>query len=185
MARNTVQMRVMWQITSLMFAGLAGAAAAQSEQPTTVAVIGSVFTEKQRDGDFRWMIEQVSYQDALFVFNDNEQQYIAHRDHPEDASGIGCSPGGGNAIIRPYQCDPKQQAIGIPTGPNYTGLSLDVKKIIDESISRIAAYCLKIRCRRIFYNSDANGIIGTHIFSPGDDVKLYITQKLKSLSNNS
>ncbi|MGA7689737.1 MAG: hypothetical protein WCA29_10990 [Jiangellales bacterium] len=39
--------------------------------------------------------------DALFVFNDNESQFRAYR--ADRAGGAGCSPGGGNAVIRPYR----------------------------------------------------------------------------------
>ena len=46
-------------------------------------VIGSVFSGAGKDGDFDWMITQDHYEDALFVFNDNEGQYKAHRDQPK------------------------------------------------------------------------------------------------------
>ena len=42
-------------------------------------VIGSVFEGGGYEGDFTWMIEQPDYADALFVFNDNEEQFRAHQ----------------------------------------------------------------------------------------------------------
>jgi hypothetical protein len=54
-------------------------------------VIGSVFSGAGKDGDFDWMITQDHYEDALFVFNDNEGQYKAHRDQPTDLAGAGWS----------------------------------------------------------------------------------------------
>ena len=48
-------------------------------------VIGSVFSGAGKDGDFDWMITQDHYEDALFVFNDNEGQYKAHRDQPTES----------------------------------------------------------------------------------------------------
>ena len=53
----------------------------------TIEVIGSVYTGKNKDGDFNWMIQQPQYADALFVFNDNEQQYTLHHDHPTAKAG--------------------------------------------------------------------------------------------------
>jgi hypothetical protein len=90
-------------------------------------VIGSVFSGAGKDGDFDWMITQDHYEDALFVFNDNEAQYKAHRDRPTDLAGAGYAPGGGNAIIRPYQCKTPPRAVGIPTGPNCDSLTPEVK----------------------------------------------------------
>ena len=52
-------------------------------------VIGSVFSGAGKDGDFDWMITQDHYEDALFVFNDNEGQYKAQRDQPTVLAGAG------------------------------------------------------------------------------------------------
>jgi hypothetical protein len=60
------------------------------------------------------MIEQPDWADALFVFNDNEEQFRAYRRDPADPRG--CTRGGGNAAIRPYRCTEPPRAAGIPTG---------------------------------------------------------------------
>src|SRR5271166_1136832 len=98
------------------------------------------------------MLEQEQYHDVLFVFNDNEEQYILHRDMPKSFEG--CRAGGGNAEIRPYQCETPPRAAGIPTGGKgvgYKALTPDVKKVVDEAISSIANIAKASGYKRIFY----------------------------------
>lgn len=145
-------------------------------------VIGSIFGGGGKDGDFAWMITQDYYRDALFVFNDNEAQYKAHREQATKLGGSGCAPGGGNAVIRPYQCQTPPRAAGIPTGPNYDSLAPCVKEIIDEAIATIKRIALKERYNRIIYSAaNATGDLGTSIFHVGDNVKEYIVNQLKGL----
>jgi hypothetical protein len=143
-------------------------------------LVGVVFNGSGRYGDFKWMIEQISYRDALFVFNDNEAQYKEHRDHPADSNASGCAQGGGNAIIRPYQCRKPARAAGIPTGPRYDALTPATAQIIDEAVENIVGIVNREKYRRVFYSAaDESGNLGTSIFHPGDDVKRYIVQRLK------
>ncbi|MFY9770249.1 MAG: hypothetical protein WAK04_08450 [Xanthobacteraceae bacterium] len=145
-----------------------------------VVVIGEVFIEPGKDGDFSWMIQQLQYRDVLFIFNDNEQQFKAHQDNPNAAKG--CSAGGGNAVIRPYQCLIPPRAAGIPTGPNYKSLTPDAKDNIDEAINTIKSIVAREHYRRIMYSArDTSGALGTQIFSPGDDVKEYIVRQLRAI----
>jgi len=145
-------------------------------------VIGSIFSGGGKDGDFAWMIAQDHYRDALFIFNDNEAQYKAHREQPADPAGAGCAPGAGNAVIRSYQCQTPPRAAGIPTGPNYDSLTTRVKEIIDEAMASIKSIALKERYERIIYSAaNANGDLGTSIFHVGDDVKQYIVSRLKAM----
>ena len=68
-------------------------------------VIGSIFSGGGKSGDFGWMIEQPEYADALFVFNDNEEQFLAFRRNPK--GGYGCDRGGGNSsrhLVSPRLC---------------------------------------------------------------------------------
>jgi hypothetical protein len=144
-------------------------------------VTGVIFNGQNEVGDFNWMILQDQYRDALFVFNDNEDQYRQHRDHPAEVTGAGCLAGGGNAIIRPYQCQNPPRAIGVPTGPNYSGLTPHVKSTLDEAIDNVHRIASKENYRRIFYNAtNARGDLGTHIFAVGEEVKQYIVLKLKA-----
>ena len=101
----------------------------------------SVFKDRGVDGDFGWMIQQPQFARSLFVFNDNESQFLAF--HEGEPSGL--SAGGGNAIIRPYQESKPQRAAGVPTGDHggYSELSPQIKQTIDRAIEYIKDY---IRC---------------------------------------
>jgi hypothetical protein len=79
-------------------------------------VIGSVFSGAGKDGDFDWMITQDHYEDALFVFNDNEGQYKAHRDQPTDLAGAGWS-------VRAATCEQtRQKSPGNHLLPGYDAI---------------------------------------------------------------
>lgn len=145
-------------------------------------VIGSVFLGHNQDGDFGWMLQQETYSDSFFVFNDNQEQYQEHRKNPK--SSYGCAAGGGNASIRPYQCEDPPRAGGVPTGANaegYASLTPEVKQIIDEAVATIKQTCDEHGYKRLFYSSDGHGSLGTRIFGPGNDVKAYIVQQLEAL----
>jgi hypothetical protein len=148
-------------------------------------VIGSVFSGRDKPGDFGWMIEQPDDDDALFVFNDNEEQFLRHQRDPHDRSG--CSAGGGNAVIRPYQCMEPPRAAGIPTGAGgqgYSRLDAHVQSVIDDAVTVIRALASTGRYQRIFYSAAADGTtLGTGIFDVGDDVKDYIVTELRKLDD--
>jgi hypothetical protein len=148
-----------------------------------IQVIGSIFNGPGKSGDFAWMIRQAEYADALFVFNDNEEQFRAHRQDPQGS--YGCSAGGGNAIIRPFQCQNPPRAIGIPTGSNgqgYSALTDAVRQTIDEAIAAIQDLIATGRYQRLVYSAaDAAGDLGTGIFEVHPDVKGYITGRLQAL----
>lgn len=77
-----------------------------------VEVIGTILTAKGREGDFQWMIHQPQYNDALFLFNDNEEYHYTSR------------KGRGNAIVRCFNKHSKHpipRAAGIPTGTRSDG----------------------------------------------------------------
>src|SRR5690349_8229360 len=100
-------------------------------------VIGSVFEHRNAPGDFAWMITRPDYADALFIFNDNESEFRAHQGHAPGSAR--CHRGGGNAVIRPYQCEDPPHAAGIPTGDSggYPRLSEHVRSVIDEALQTI------------------------------------------------
>src|SRR5690349_16006750 len=107
---------------------------APTRRRSRVQVIGSQFSRPGTDGDFGWMIEQPEYDDALFVFNDNEPQFLAFL-QSQDPGSSGCRPGGGNAVIRPYRCKHPRRAAGVPTGAGegYAQLTPEVKRVIDDA----------------------------------------------------
>jgi hypothetical protein len=148
-----------------------------------VQVIGSVYEGRGREGDFAWMIRQPHHDRALFIFNDNEEQFRAHRDDP--CGGAGCSEGGGNAVIRPYQCTDPPRAAGIPTGSRgrgYSALTAGVQEVIDDALFVIGGLRASGRYDRAYYSAaDDRGSLGTGIFQVADEVKEYITAGLLRL----
>jgi hypothetical protein len=147
-------------------------------------VIGSVFEGRERDGDFAWMIAQTGFGDALFVFNDNEEQFLAFRNKPGDP--FGCGAGGGNAVIRPYRCSSPPRAAGVPTGTlaggGYAALTNEVRQIVDDAIELVRRLVETGRYPRVFYSAaDESGTLGTGIFDVGEDVKRYIVDRLVDL----
>lgn len=147
---------------------------------TAVALVGSVFRGAGRDGDFAWMIERPEYADALFVFNDNEEQLRAFLKDP--GRGSGCSPGGGNAVIRPWRCEDPPRAAGVPTGSltrgGYPSLTPEARAAIDDALSVIDELLSTGRYARVFYSASDDGRLGTGIFTVGDDVRAYIVAEL-------
>lgn len=142
---------------------------------------GLVFNGPGEYGDFRWMIEREEYADSLFIFNDNEEQFFLHRRKPHPESG--CAPGGGNAVIRPFQCADPPRAAGIPTGAGgmgYYELNDHVRSVIDRAVSDIRDLLGTGSYERIFYSADRSGGLGTGIFSVADDVKQYILTGLQT-----
>lgn len=151
-----------------------------------VKLIGSVFQGTGKAGDFGWMIAQPDYASAFFVFNDNETQWAAHRRDPRGIAG--CQPGGGNAAIRPCQCESPPRALGIPTGdsgipggPGYPELTDHVKATIDAAVASIARAVNENGYAELYYSSDGQGGLGTSIFAPAPEVTAYIMDRLKSL----
>jgi hypothetical protein len=147
-------------------------------------VIGSQFAGGGRDGDFAWMIERDEYADALFVFNDNEEAFRAYQ--RDRTGGAGCARGGGNAIIRPYRCADPPRAAGVPTGVHgggYSALTDDVRGVVDEAFAVIGELLATGRYARLFYSAEADGGLGTGIFTVAEEVKAYIVDKLRALGD--
>jgi len=145
-------------------------------------LVPSTFAGRGRAGDFAWMIEQPEYADALFVFNDNEGEFRAHQRH--GAGARQCRAGGGNAVIRPYQCQDPPRAAGIPTGDHggYPRLTDDARGAIDDALAAITTLLAAGRYQRVIYSAaDDSGALGTGIFDVGDDVKRYIVSGLRAL----
>lgn len=58
-----------------------------------IKLVPSIFSGRNKLGDFSWMIKQPEYNDALFIFNDNQEAFYGKLKRK------GC----GNAVIRPYR----------------------------------------------------------------------------------
>ena len=147
-------------------------------------VIGSKFRGGGKGGDFGWMIRQPDYHDALFIFNDDEESFRGHRRHSPGSAQ--CHAGGGNATIRPFQCQVPQRAAGIPTGADgkgYQRLDDHVRGVIDDALLAIRDRVATGRYGRIIYSAEnAAGDLGTGIFQVSDDVKRYIVEGLRKLA---
>lgn len=154
---------------------------------TKIEIIPLMFNGPNQIGDFNWMIKRPEYNDILFLFNDNELQFaefINSLGKPTRPPGA-CSVGGGNAIIRPYQCLNPPRAAGIPTGDyagGYKNLTLS-KQFIDTAFVYIQQLLQSGRYKRVAYSAAEDGTLGTNIFAPSREVKQYILGKILSLAN--
>ena len=101
-----------------------------------------------------------------------------------------CSAGGGNASIRPYQCEPHWRAAGVPTGtyergPHYMGYSaLDerVVKAVADSIAQIDRLLASGRFTSLAYSWDPVTKLGGRIFNTAQVVRDHIVEELESLA---
>jgi hypothetical protein len=168
-----------------------------------ITIIKSQFTSPGVAGDFEFMIEQPEHQRTLFVFNDNEEQFLAHfvsasnpfgavalRIEPvSPSSGAdACSPGGGNAVIRPYQCGPHPRAIGVPTGSyqkekpdyfkGYKVLDAHVSKMVGHSMMQIDAMLASGRFDSLAFSYNPETNLGGRIFDTAQVVRDFIVNEL-------
>ena len=145
-------------------------------------LVGSAFSRAKQPGDFSWMIDREEFADALFVFNDNEEQFHAFRTDPHDS--FGCAAGSGNAAIRWYRCVDPPRAAGVPTGSHgrgYPELISGVRAVIDDALAVIDELLGSGRYERVIYSAAADGQLGTGIFKVGADVRAYIVEGLHRL----
>ena len=156
----------------------------------SVQIHPSVFSGPGREGDFAWMIAQERYRSAFFIFNDNQEQFLAFQADPSARSGPGCTAGGGNAAIRPWQCADPPRAGGIPTGgrevaggPGYPALTGEVKAVVDQAVAFIAARIAEHGFTDVYFSSDGKGSLGHGIFDPAPDVKAYIVERIQGLAD--
>lgn len=150
-------------------------------------VVPYIFRGPGKVGDFYWMIQQPQYENTLFLYNDNQEQFLQFMKYLSDPSQKedSCDAGGGNAIIRPYQCVNPPRAAGIPTGTSleggYTNLE-QAKPVIDLAFDRIEQLLQTGLYREIAYSAGADGrSLGTVIFAPSKNVKEYIQNKIWAL----
>ena len=128
------------------------------------------------------MIDRPEYARSLFIFNDNEAQFLAfHADH---AGGL--SAGGGNAAIRPYQGHSPIRAAGIPTGDHggYQQLDKNVRALVDDAIAHIRGLLATGNYDQVIFSYDScQKTLGTGIFKVADEVKTYIYESICSLGD--
>ncbi|CAN5799368.1 hypothetical protein BH23THE1_BH23THE1_34110 [soil metagenome] len=152
----------------------------------SVKVVPISYQGPGQPGDFGWMIRQPEYQDVLFLFNDNQEQFVAFLDYLRNSSNFSnaCSAGDGNAIIRPYQCENPPKSAGIPTGSRGQGYQnlVEAKPYIDAAFDRIKQLVNTGRYQRMMYSATRSGNLGTAIFSPSEEVKSYIVNRIRDLA---
>lgn len=149
-------------------------------------VIKSTFTGPGRDGDFAWMVLQPQFARTLFIFNDNEEEFLQHLADGEHQ----CTTGGGNAIIRPLQCTEEPRAAGVPTGsfrlgPHHLGYSsLDdhVREMVERAIARISELLATGRYDALAFSWDPQTRLGGHIFQTAQIVRDYIVDRLTDVA---
>ena len=143
-------------------------------------VTKSQYTGSGCAGDFSWMIDRPEHARSLFIFNDNEMQFIAfHTGHE-----AGFTAGGGNAAIRPYQGYSPIRAAGIPTGEKsgYQQLDKNVRALVDDAIAHIQRLLSTGNYDQVVFSYDAaNDTLGTGIFHVADEVKSYIFESIMAL----
>ena len=142
-----------------------------------IQLVGSVYTESGKLGDFNWMCQQPEYANTLFIFNDDEETFST------------CRGGGGNAIMRKYNKHNKKltkpKSAGIPTGTRANGgyqkLDSHVITVVTNAIGEIKELLNKYNYETIIYSVGPNGKLGTGIFNVSEDVIDYIDNQIKLL----
>ena len=154
-----------------------------------IHLLRSRFTGLGHDGDFLWMLEQPTYARTLFVFNDNEGEFYAHlRGGPHV-----CSAGGGNAAIRPWQCQAQPRAAGVPTGtyaagPHHGGYAFldgQVTRAISDAMLRISSLLATGRFDTLAFSWDERTKLGGNIFCTAQPVRDLIVQRLVEVAAQS
>jgi hypothetical protein len=141
-------------------------------------VIGTVFKKRGVEGDFDWQIRSGNYEDALFIYNDDEKRRLWKK------------AGTGNAVIRKYNryaCPNRPRSAGVCTGKGENGydtLDESTKAVIDQGIAEIRQLIQDHGYRRVYYSAATpNGLLGTSIFVVHPDVLSYITNELQQLQS--
>ena len=146
----------------------------------TFQAIPSIYVGGGRDGDFSWMEKRPEHADTLFIFNDNEEQFLSFM----RGETFGFSGGGGNAAVRPLRGEDPPRAAGVPTGrgSGYQDLDGPTKAVINQSLAVIQELVNTGRYKRLIFSKDKElDTLGTELYGPVDEVKQYIYDQLKAM----
>lgn len=149
-----------------------------------VAVIGIVYDGPRKYGDFKWMLKQPEYEDALFIYNDNVK----------DSLDPNVMEGGGSAAIRnlSWRFSTPPRSVGVPTGwsvasGGFDEMDIYSKKAIDFSIARIWKIILDSNSQvtKVIYSCSREDKmkIGVSIFQPHSSILNYINDQLHNLQS--
>jgi hypothetical protein len=141
-------------------------------------VMPSFYRGKGQFGDWQWMKDQTVFAHTLFVFNDNEEQFVAYLAGTE----YGYSVGAGNALARPWrQLNPPKSA-GVPiekNGAGYQQFDKATKEKIDQSLTIIYDLLKTFYYDYLVFSTDETGkTIGTSTFEVDEQVLQYIFDRL-------
>ncbi len=143
-----------------------------------IKVVRSIFRGDGVSGDYLWMSNQPEFARALFVFNDNEEQFDAFI--VGEASGF--TAGGGNAAIRPLRKQVQPRAAGVPTGKRgrgYEALDASTRAKIDLALAIIEGLVRTGDYDQIVIPESKDGnTLGTGIFQVAPEVRDYIFKRL-------
>jgi len=144
----------------------------------TIKVVRSTYRGVGVLGDYLWMINQPEFARALFIFNDNEEQfddYVAGR-------AVGFTAGGGNAAVRQFRKHLPPRSAGVPTGKRgrgYSALDATTKSKIDEALAVISALLKTGNYDQIVVSKSKDGdTLGTGIYEVALEERDYIYQQL-------
>lgn len=141
-------------------------------------VIPTVFTEFGKWGDWEWMQAEPSWAHALFVFNDNEEQFDAY------LNGLpgGFTPGAGNALARPWRKFNPPKSAGIPTGKQGSGyrvLDEVTKEKIDQALTVVYDLLKTFYYNYLVFSADkSEKTLGISTFHVDEEVRQYIYDRL-------
>ena len=144
-----------------------------------IKVTRSIFKSSGCLGDYLWMSNHPEFAQALFVFNDNQEQFDAF----VAGKPSGFTAGGGNAAIRPLRKLSPPRAAGVPTGTlrdgGYVALDESTKAKIDEALAVIEALLKTGDYDQVVIPTSKDGnTLGTGIFDVAPEVRDYIFSQL-------
>ena len=143
-----------------------------------IKVTRSIFKSSGCLGDYLWMSNHPEFARALFVFNDNEEQFDAF----VAGKASGFTAGGGNAAIRPLRKLLPPRAAGVPTGKHgsgYSALDTPTKAKIDEALAVIDTLLKTGDYDQVIIPASKDGnTLGTGIYDVAPEVRDYIFSQL-------
>lgn len=141
-------------------------------------VQGVRFSRPGTFGDFEHMRHE---EGALFIYNDNLEQFLDKKDR---------RAGGGNACMRPYRYD---NAMPVPTGTKGRGFDslhekIDgrtVRDVIRAAVDDIVHFLRdRPHVRTVYYSADphTDDLLGQSIFAVAPAVRAHIVDELRKLA---
>ena len=138
----------------------------------------SVFAGYEKLGDWEWMCDQPLWAHALFIFNDNEEQFDAFIGGLES----GYTLGAGNAVARPWRKLNPPKSAGIPTGKLGSGYQLldpASKEKIDQALTVVYDLLKSFYFNfLVFSSNESMSTLGISTYQEGEDVRKYIFDRL-------